>query len=70
MVDRHDLRRGLRVPLGSGVSGFGDEQGGEAPVERPAGERGDRQRLDLAVIGLVVVLEGLVVRQVARGAQL
>ena len=43
-----------------------DQHTGQAPVDRPVGERGHRQRLDVPVEGGVEVLEGLVVRQVAR----
>ena len=54
------------VPLGPAQPQQRGEHAGQAAVERARRERRHRQRLDLAVERAVVVLERLVVRQVAR----
>ena len=59
------LRARVLVVLVVGEAHEGDEQGGEAPVERAGGEGRDGEGLDVLVEGGVVVLEALVVGEVA-----
>jgi len=54
------------VELQSGLPDARHEQGRQASADRPGRERRDREGLDVLVEGGVVVLEGLVVRQVPR----
>ena len=60
------LRSGVRVHLQPLLTDQRHEQGAQATVERARRERGDRERLDVLVEARVVVLEALVVREVAR----
>ena len=63
---RTSRARGCRCRSAPDRGRSATEHAGQAAVEGRGGERRHRQRLDLPVDGRVVVLERLVVRQVAR----